>query len=146
MSIKLKLEGFDELIKQIEAAGGSAEGACESAMRQSAQIMDAELRNALKAANPDLNSDLASRMPAFEVNREDGVVYAKVGFKGTAYDPNNPSDYFKAIFANYGTPSRSKHGKEEARGFVAIAKKKASPKIKKAQKEVFDKILGRLKK
>ena len=133
MSIKITLEGFDELIKQIENAGGTIDRAAESALKQSAQIMDTELRAELNAAT---ESGLASRMPGPVTSNEYGKYKASVGFPYSSYSPKNPSDYHKAIFLNYGTPSRRKHGKEAARGFIAKAKRKARPKIKKAQKEV----------
>ena len=142
MSIKIKLEGFDELIKQIENAGGTVDRAAESALQQSAQIMDNELRAQLNAAT---ESALASKMPKPVIKKESGRYTAEVGFPYAPYHPNNPSDYHKAIFLNYGTPSRTKHGKERARGFVGKAKRRARPKIKKAQEEVLNKILSRLK-
>lgn len=142
MALKVKIEGFEALLKDIEAAGGSINKACDSAIRQSAQIMKSELKGALERT--DIDPDLAKRMPEPEITAEGNRFAAEVGWRGTSYDPNNPSDYFKAIFANYGTPNRKKHGKERARGFIQVAKKRAKPKIKKAQKEAFEKILQRL--
>lgn len=143
MAIKLKLDGFDELIAQIEKAGGTADRAANSALSASAQIMDSELRNQLNAAT---ESGLAERMPRFRIKHEGGNYRAEVGFESTPYHPQSPSDYHKAVFLNYGTPDRKKHGKEEARGFITKAKRRARPKIKKAQQEALEKILQRLKK
>lgn len=144
MSIKIKLDGFEEMLKDIEAAGGEMAKATESAVRQSAQIMQTEIKSQMSAVGAD--SGLINRMPPFEVEKTGNAVYAKVGYKSTAYDEKNPSDYFKAIFLNYGTPHRKKHGIEKARGFIQKAKKTAKPKMKKAQKEALEKILARLKK
>jgi HK97 gp10 family phage protein len=143
MAIKLKLEGFDDLLQQIEAAGRTADSAAESAVKASAQVMQAELKTALSGAT---SSGLAQKLPAPEIKKEGNTVSASVGFQSTAYNPRNPSDYHKAIFLNYGTPTRKKHGKEAARGFVVKAKRRARPKIKKVQKEALEKILARLKK
>ena len=85
-------------------------------------------------------------MPSPEIQKAGNAYIARVGYAQTAYNPNNPSDYTKAIFLNYGTPHRSKHGKVTARGFVAKARKKASAPIKKAQKETLEKILERVSK
>lgn len=143
MAIKLKLEGFDELLQQIEAAGGAADRAANSALSASAVIMENELRAQLNAAT---ESELAQRLPRFEVSKSGNTYSASVGFKSTPYNPRDPSDYHKAIFLNYGTPDRSKHGKEAARGFIVKAKRRARPKIKKAQKEALEKIIQRLQK
>ncbi len=143
MAIKIKLEGFDEMIKQIEAAGGTADRAAKSALSASAQIMDSELR---KQLNDVTESNLAQRMPHFQIKHEGGSYRAEVGFQSTPYNPRDPSDYHKAVFLNYGTPDRKKHGKEEARGFITRAKRRARPKIKKAQQEALEKIMQRLKK
>lgn len=143
MAIKLKLDGFDELLEQIEAAGRSADSAAESAIKASAQVMQSELKSALSVAT---DSGLAGRLPAPKIEHSGNEVSASVGFESTAYNPRNPSDYHKAIFLNYGTPTRKQHGQEAARGFVTKAKRRARPKIKKVQKEALEKILARLKK
>jgi HK97 gp10 family phage protein len=143
LSIKIKLEGFDEMLKRIEEAGGTADRAANSALSAAAKIMDDELRAQLNAAT---ESDLAQRMPHFKINKEGGNYRAEVGFQSTPYSPRNPSDYHKAVFLNYGTPDRKKHGKEAARGFITRAKRRARPKIKRAQKEALEKIIQRLQK
>lgn len=144
MSIKLNIEGFEDILKDIEAAGGSIDKACDSALRQSAQIMQDTLKAEMRAAN--VPNDLIASMPQSEVYSKANRFSAEVGYTKGPYDPKNPSDGYKVVFLNYGTPNRKKHGKVTARGFIQKAKKKASPKIKKAQKEALNKILERLKK
>ena len=144
MSIKLKLDGFDDLFEQIKQAGGTVEQATESCLKQSAQIMQSALITEMQKSNVD--SDLISSMPPPEIEVEGNRYTARVGYKKGAYDPNNPSDGYKVVFLNYGTPNRSKHGKIAARGFIQRAKKKANAPIKRAQKETLEKILGELKK
>ena len=131
------------MIKQIEAAGGTIERACNSALSQGAVIMESELKSELAQST---QSDLADRMPPFEIEHENDVFRARVGFKETPYNLDDLSDYFKAIFLNYGTPKRSKHGEETARGFIKRAKNKAKPKIQKAEEAALKTILARLKK
>lgn len=143
MSIKLKLEGFDDLLSQIEKAGGTIDGAAKQCLQKSADIMHDELKKQMTAANVD--SDLINRMPPPEIESEGNRQTARVGYKKGNYDPNNPSDGYKVVFANYGTPRRSKHGQQPAKRFIEKAKKKANSKIKKEQKETLDKILGGLK-
>jgi HK97 gp10 family phage protein len=144
MAIKLKLTGFDELLKDIEAAGGSVDRATESAMKQSAQIMRTELKSQMEKS--DVPKDLIDKMPPFSVENDHGKITARVGYEKGAYDPKNPSAGYEVVFLNYGTPHRRKHGKVIARGFIQRAKKRANPKIKKAQQEALDKILSRLQK
>lgn len=149
MSIKLKIEGFENILKDIENAGGSINGACSSAIKQSAQIMQSELKSQMKSAN--VPNHLINEMPPPVIEENGNRVSAKVGYEKGNYDPKNISSGYKVVFLNYGTPNRSKHGKIEEGGkinlgFIQRAKRKAKPKIKKVQKDVFDKILSRLKK
>ena len=139
MSIKLKLDGFDGILSQIEKAGGSIDTATKECLFVSAQIMQSELKSQMQTAGVD--SGLISRMPENEIETEGNRHTARVGYKKGAYDPNNPSDGYNVVFINYGTPKRKKHGKIVARGFIQKAKNKARPKIKKAQGETLDKIL-----
>ena len=140
----LQLKGFDDLLEQIQKAGGSIDQAADSCLRQSAQIMQSELETQMQAAGVD--GDLINAMPPPQITVKDNRYSAAVGYKKGDYDPSNPSDGYKVVFLNYGTPRRTKHGKVEARGFIQAAKKKARPKIKKAQKETLENILGRVSK
>lgn len=141
MSIKLKLDGFDELLKKIEKAGGSVESASVKAMKKGAEIMGSELKAQMQAADPENKmSRLISRMPSPKIENDHGLITATVGYPKGEYDPNNISDAYKVIFINYGTPRRTKHGKVKARGFIQKAKSRAKPKIRKAQEEILDEI------
>lgn len=139
MSIKLQLDGFDDLLKKIETAGGSINTAVESCLKNSASIMEDELKAQMNKANVD--SSLINRMPAPSIEKDGNRMTARVGYKKGAYNPQNPSDGYEVIFINYGTPRRSKHGKIKARGFIAKAKKKARPQIKKQQETTLKEIL-----
>lgn len=139
MSIKLQLDGFDDLLKKIEKAGGSIDTAAESCLKKSASIMEDELKAQMNKANVD--SGLINRMPAPSIEKEGNRITARVGYKKGAYNPRNPSDGYEVVFINYGTPRRSKHGKIKARGFIAKAKRKARPQIKKQQETTLKEIL-----
>lgn len=139
----LQLKGFEELYEAIKQAGGSVDAAAESCLRQSAQIMQRELKAQMQAAGVD--GHLISAMPPPQIIIKGNRYRAEVGYKKGAYDPRNLSDGYKVVFLNYGTPRRTLHGKVAARGFIQAAKKKARPQIKKAQKEALEKIVERLK-
>lgn len=147
MSIKLKLNGFDDMLSKIEKAGGTIDGAAKQCLETSAQIMHDELKKQMQAANVD--NGLINRMPPPEIESEGNRHTARVGYKKGTYDENNPSDGYKVVFLNYGTPKRSKHGKIEnggkvKLGFIKRAKSKAATKIKKEQAQTLEKILGGL--
>lgn len=147
MSIKLKLDGFEELLREIEKANGSAEQAATKAMEKSAEIMQSELKAQMQAADQkNTMSRLISRMPDYTIQKEHGVITAEVGYKKGEFDSKNPSDAYKVIFINYGTPRRTKHGKVKARGFILKARRKANPKIQEIQEKTLDEILRGLKK
>ena len=93
-----------------------------------------------------MESDLINRMPPPQITVKGNRYSAAVGYKKGSYDPNDPSDGYKVVFLNYGTPRRTLHGKVAARGFIQATKKKARPRIKKAQRETLEKILGRARK
>ncbi len=140
----LQLKGFDDLLEQIQKAGGSIDQAADSCLRQSAQIMQTELKAQMQAAGVD--SDLINSMPPPQITVDGNRYSAAVGYKKGNFDPQNPSDGYKVVFLNYGTPRRTKHGKVAARGFIQAAKKKARPRIKKQQQATLEKILERVSK
>lgn len=143
MSIKLQLDGFDELLAKIEKAGGSIDAAAETCLKKSANIMEAELKTQMSKA--DVDAALINRMPAPTIEKDGNRMTARVGYKKGAYNPNNISDGYKVVFLNYGTPKRKKHGKIKARGFIAKAKKKAKPQIKRQQENTLNDILRGLR-
>jgi len=143
MSIRLKLDGFDDLIKEIEKAGGKAESATMACMEKSAAIMQDELKTQMR--NTEAPKNLIDAMPDPIIENDHGKITAKVGYKKGTFDPKNLSDGYKAVFLNYGTPYRKKHGKERARGFIQRAKSRAKRKINAEQEKTLKDILKGLK-
>lgn len=148
MSIRLKLDGFEEMLKKIEKAGGSVDEAVKTCLESSANIMETQLKYEMRDA--DVPENLIDRMPEAEFENHHGLQSVKVGYRKGTYDPKNLSDGYKVAFLNYGTPRRSKHGKIQEGGkiklgFIARAKRKAKPKIRKAQEKTLDNILKGLK-
>lgn len=136
--IQLNLEGFDELLKKIEASGKAANRAVDSCMKQSAQIQQKELKAQMRKSK--VSNALTNRMPSPEIEWMGNVCIARVGYKKGEYNPKDLSDGYEAVFINYGTP------RIKPRGFIKAAKNKAKPQIKKAQEETLHKILERLSK
>lgn len=144
MSIRLKFEGFEDLLTDIQKANGSINASTRKCMEKSANIMDKELKAQMQASNVDAGLISAMNPPDIEENAN--KVTARVGYKKGAYDPKNPSAGYKAVFLNYGTPNRTKHGKVEARGFIERAKKMAKRQIKNEQEQTLKDILKGLQK
>lgn len=138
MSIRLKLDGFDDLLSKIEKAGGSIDSAATTCLKNSASVMEKELKTQM--SNSKVDSGLINRMPAPQIEKDGNRITARVGYKKGAYNPNDPSDGYEAVFINFGTPKRQPT-QIKARGFIARAKKKARPQIKKQQKQTLDEIL-----
>lgn len=136
--ISLQLTGFDELLKKIEDAGGSINGAVDSCMKQSAQIQQKELKAQMRKAN--VKETLVNRMPPPEIKWNGNACVARVGYPKGDYDPNKLTDGYKAVFINYGTPRIS------PREFIKKAQNQAKKQIKQSQEETLNKILGRLQK
>jgi HK97 gp10 family phage protein len=144
LPITLKLTGFEEMLSAIDKAGGSIDRAANQCMQKSAKLMEEELKTQMRSAK--VKSDLISRMPSPEVEKEGNRYTARVGFVKGEYNPKKPSDAYKAIFLNYGTPRRTKHGQVKARHFIENAKENAKSKIKNSQQQTLKEILGGLKK
>lgn len=142
--IKIKLEGFDDILAKIQKAGGTIDKAAKTCLEKSADIMQAELKSNMQSK--DVSPLLINAMPPPKISVEGNRYTAAVGYEKGDYDPRNPSDVYEVVFLNYGTPKRTKHGKVKARGFIQSAKKNARPKIKKQQEETLNDILKELKK
>lgn len=143
MALKLKLDGFDDLLREIEKAGGNVDAVMKKCLRESANIMQNELKTQMRESN--VPNDMIDAMPEPELEGDYGVLTARVGYKKGAYDPTNPSIGYKVVFLNYGTPNRTKHGKIIGRGFIQKAKKRAMPKIRKQQEQALKDALKGLK-
>lgn len=157
--------GFDSLLEKIKEAQGDVEAAVWEAARKGAKEMYDELKAEAEASG--VPSELTS-WPTLSMQSErdsSGNRFGcKVGWKVGEYDPNNPSAAHKVIFMNYGTPRRfvkskayqhiklgdkwvtatADRGRVNGSGFIGRAKKKARPKIKKAQEDALKKILEEL--
>lgn len=144
MSITLKIDGFYELIRAIEKAEGSSERATKTCMEKSAKIMHDTLKQEMQNSNVD--NRLVNAMPQPIIESDYGLITARVGYKKGPYNPDELSDGYKAVFLNYGTPNRTKHGKikqggKVKLGYIARAKSKAEKRIQAEQEKTLKDIL-----
>ena len=137
--ISLKLKGFDKLLEEIQRANGDIKAATEQAMNKSVAVVEKELHQHCDAAG--VPSSVSSAIRADRAQWRGNVCEAEVGWKLGAYDPKNPSQGHKAIFLNYGTPHRKKHGKVKGRLFIGKAKDASEKQVKKIQKQTLEEIL-----
>ena len=138
MARMLKLEGFDYMLDEIARAGGNIDSAVEKACKAGAAELEARLRAECSASGVP-----ASVTNGIRIKYRGGANLHKVqcGWEIGDYNPNNLSTGHKALFLNYGTPNRRKHGKVMARGFIARAKRGARKKVKQAQADALDEII-----
>lgn len=139
--IRVSLDGFEEYIKRLEQANKNVDAAIRKAVDAGADAADRELHAQCDASGVPSS---VSREIKKTVESAGNRYRVKVGWEIENYDPKNPSQGYKALFLNYGTPHRKKHGKVKARGFIAKAKKNSKKKIKEAQQAALDEIIGGL--
>ena len=156
----LTFKGFEEYLEKIQKANGNVEQAINTALLAGAN----EVTNEIKAGF-DAHGIPHTNIINPNVTWSGNVASCEVGWELGAYNSQNPSDGYKAMFIEYGTGVRStkeknrvysngkwattkNRGKITAKPFFRPAlenAKKASSKNKKAQRAAFEKILEELK-
>lgn len=151
MSFKVKLQGFEELLENIDLADKDLERVCNSAMTQAAYTMHNELKSQMSKSG--VPADLVGRMPAPKVYTKGNNTIALVGYETHARRNKSGElyDNEKVAILNYGTGKRftksgANRGEITQYGFIQRAKRNANRRIKKQQSEVLAKCLERLKK
>lgn len=160
-SIKLTLD-FEGMLEAIKDAGGDIEQAAMKTATKCAEAMRDELVSECNAS--DVSASVSGAIE-HRVNATSGgnMYEVEAGWKLGDYDPKNPSPGYEAVFLNYGTARRTTktravhqniggkwvtlgtdRGKITARGFIGRAKKNASKKVKKIQKEALKEMLREL--
>lgn len=126
----IKLTGVQELIASLEKIEGDLDKSAEKVVDRAGDILREELVSAMKNADKTGGmKGLISRMPPNQKTGSGNRYTVRVGYIPTEYDPKNLSDYFKAMFLNFGTPHRPEHGQVVARQFVKKAKKAAKKRL-----------------
>lgn len=144
----LQLKGFDDLIAEIQRAGGSVDNAVVKAMNESVNVVEQQLQS--ECARVGVPSTVSGEIKVEAPKMTHDVCAGAVGWKLGAYDPQNPSAGYKAVLLNYGTIRRktktgADRGAIKARGFITNAKKKSKKQVAAIQKKTFDEILKGLK-
>lgn len=139
----LQVKGFESLLDKVKTAQGDIVSATTKLANESVDIIYDDLKSSAAAAGvpKSVTDEIKKERAAWQGN----ICSAGVGWKLGSFDSNNPSQGYKAIFLNYGTPRRSRHGKIQGRFFITRAKKISKRKVKKAQEETVNKIIGELK-
>ena len=141
--IRLQLKGFESLLEEIKKAEGNINQVVNDCMQKEISITKQCLvEECVKSNVPD---SITREIKEDPIKWENDRASSAVGWKLGSYDPKNLSVGYKAVFLNYGTPHRSKHGKVKAIGFIQKAKKKAAKIAKKEHEESLNRILGELK-
>ena len=145
--VAIQVTGFDSLLNKIKKAGGDIESATWNAARAGGRVYyDTLVEECKRSGVPD---NLIDKIRFNCLRDASGNRFAVVvGWHMDEYNPANPSDGYKVVFLNYGTPRREtakgNRGYITGRGFIGRAKKKAHRPIKQAQENFLKKILGDL--
>jgi hypothetical protein len=138
---------FDSLLNKIKKAGGDIEKATWDAARKGGRVYYQTLvEECKKSGVPD---HLIDKIRFNCLRDASGSRFAVVvGWYMDVYNPAEPSDGYKVVFLNYGTPrresSKGNRGYIDGRGFIGRSKKKSRKLIKQAQEEFLKSVLGDL--
>lgn len=138
----LQVKGFEELLEKVQKAEGNIKEVTTKMANESVDIICDELKSAAIAAGvpSSVTDEITKEKASWHGNRCE----AGAGWKLGSFNPDNPSQGYKAIFLNYGTPRRSKHGQVQGRFFIKKAKTASKKKVKKAQENALKEITGEL--
>lgn len=160
--IRLNLKGFSKMLEEIQQAGGNVESATEQALRNCAKVVEDELQKSCNQNNvPESISSAIRTETEWSGNR----CFATVGWELGSYNPQNISTGYKAVFLNYGTPTRTvskdgihlmlggewvtegkNRGAIAPRNFIQTAKEASTKQVKQIQRDTLDEILKGLAK
>ena len=139
--IKFELKGFEDLLEQIQKAGGSIERATEKALLNGANLLTNDFKTG--AINRGLELD---RLITPQVKWNKNRASIEAGFELGDYDERNPNSAYIAMFTEYGTIKRTtkagaNRGTITPDPFIRPAREKDAAKVKRYQKEALEEIL-----
>ena len=147
--ITLELTGFNEMLEAIQKADGDLKRAVTDCLEKETAIAKQALEDeCAKSKVPDSITEAIMTEP---IKWDGNTAKGSVGWKMGAYDPNNLSAGYEAVFINYGTPKRKtskgyNRGEVEGRGFIKRAKAKTRKLARAEHKAALTKILKDLTK
>lgn len=150
--MRLKVDGFNEMLERVQKAGGDVDKAARECMEKSLQVLESNLKKEAEASGAPTST--VSHSVTISGNRISG----ETGWKLGNYDSNNPSEGYEAMFREFGTGKHSARGKgkdrqtaaghnrgsTEPRPFIAKARKKSAKPIKAIQQETLQNIVKEL--
>ena len=143
----LDLTDFKKILAEIEKAEKTMNGAAEKCMQKVIQIAEKELKSETRKASDNTERMIAAikvTPPKWPKSGQGDVVEGGVGWTKGKYDPKNPSEGYKAIFLNCGTPKRKK-SQVQGRFFIQKAKKKINEETEQIYEKTLNEILKGLK-
>lgn len=140
MATKLKLttKGFAQFEQALKVAEEKAIGVIIDAMQDAARDFTHEIKAGAQAR--DLPQESLDAIMEPVVKYEQNVISCTAGFKLGEYGDGDGGGYI-ALYREYGTPHRQKHGKQQPDPFIEPARNKAARAYKKAAKAGLDKVL-----
>ncbi|MBO7735953.1 MAG: hypothetical protein J6S67_25515 [Methanobrevibacter sp.] len=140
----IRLYGFENFIEELkQAADISVKEAADKCFDQCGDIVVAAMDKRMSQAK--VAKSLSSKAQTFRV-KDNGYYMFAYG-----WNKKDAETFRKVCYLNYGTPPRwtdrgDWRGKIEARGFITNAKREASQRMKKVQKDALNEALKGLKK
>lgn len=150
--VKLQLNGFNEMLEKVQAAGGNVDKAARSCMEKSIKVLESNLITEAQASGAETSTVFHS------VESNGNRVSAETGWKLGEYNSANPSEGYQAMFVEFGTGKHSARGKGKdrhtaaghnrgstaPRPFINKARKKSAKQIRAIQKEALQNIVKEL--
>lgn len=155
---KLELKGFDEFYEKLQKVSDNVDEVAEKKFNECVDILENELRTKAQAAGlaPRLLKQITK-----DTHIGKGYWRGEVGWKSSK-QKNPLSDFYKVVFWNYGTPTRTvkkenvknqldgnwttlgkNRGSIMKHGFIKRAKLAASRKIKTLMKNTMKEMLNK---
>lgn len=128
----LTLYGFDELIKQIEEAGGAVDKAAEKAVEESSKIVREDLQKFMSSTPKNKTGKTVKSLRPINVENYRGVIQSKVGF-------DIDKGGIASVFWEHGSPRRQPQTKFVSKAF---GKKNL---LQKTQEKVLNEVLAKLR-